>query len=679
MLRRPARGRARRRLLHGLRRIPRRRRSPARQRSRRGGGRDLVLGARVAERGAWPVHARLANRVLAAEIRRRTGLPLRDLGPMRAARRRRRCSSSVSATAGSDGRSRWWCGPPRRGWRIAEVDVPYRPRVGASKVTGTVRGTARTVHDMADGAAMSRRTPTVLVLAKEPVAGRVKTRLCPPCTPAAGRGDRRRPRSRTRSRRSPRPPATRPLLVLDGAVGPWLPTPIERGRAVRRRTRRPARGRVHPCRRPGGARGDGHAPGLGRRASTTPSRGSRRPNVDAVLGLTPDGGWWIIGFRTPVPDAFLGVEMSSATTGAQQRGRLDALGLRTELVAPETDIDTFADALAVADAHPHLRTRACGPSRGRLAGGRARDESSERRACVTSPAPCSRRRPPAGSGPPTRPSSARSPALVGPVLDIGCGPGRHVFALAERGIPVLGIDITAAHARPRPGPVDPGAGAVRVRPRARRRALAERAPPRRQHRHRRRSRAAPPTGPRTARRHRADTRGARSARHGIAPEPRPTRGRRRRRSVVRLGARRRRRPRRARRPPPAPAPARAGRTTAGGSRGSTREAAARSDRSVRTRSRARRDRSARPRCSGSPSASASRSASSPACTRTSRSTRRRGSRSRPDPPGSTGSRRACTSRRARVDPAVARQAVDASSRSSSRGRRSTASRRRSNG
>ena len=33
-------------------------------------------------------------------------------------------------------------------WRITEVDVPYRPRVGASKVTGTVRGTARTVHDM---------------------------------------------------------------------------------------------------------------------------------------------------------------------------------------------------------------------------------------------------------------------------------------------------------------------------------------------------------------------------------------------------------------------------------------------------------------------------------------------------------------------------------------------------
>ena len=43
-----------------------------------------------------------------------------------------------------------------------------------------------------------------------------------------------------------------------------------------------------------------------------------------------------------------------------------------------------------------------------------------------------------------------STACSGPALDIGCGPGRHVVALAERGVPALGIDITAAalaHAR----------------------------------------------------------------------------------------------------------------------------------------------------------------------------------------------------------------------------------------
>jgi glycosyltransferase involved in cell wall biosynthesis len=111
-------------------------------------GSDLVLGTRVADRGAWPVHARVANRVLAAEVRRRTGLSLRDLGPMRAARR-----EALLALDLCDRRFGWPLEMVVRaagaGWRIAEVGVPYRPRVGSSKVTGTVRGTARTVHDMA--------------------------------------------------------------------------------------------------------------------------------------------------------------------------------------------------------------------------------------------------------------------------------------------------------------------------------------------------------------------------------------------------------------------------------------------------------------------------------------------------------------------------------------------------
>ena len=34
------------------------------------------------------------------------------------------------------------------GWRVAEVPVSYAPRTGRSKVTGTVRGTLRTVQDM---------------------------------------------------------------------------------------------------------------------------------------------------------------------------------------------------------------------------------------------------------------------------------------------------------------------------------------------------------------------------------------------------------------------------------------------------------------------------------------------------------------------------------------------------
>jgi len=109
---------------------------------------DLVLGARAPEAGAWPVHARAANSVLAWELRRRAGIPLRDLGPMRAARR------EALLTLGIEDRRFGWplemvLRAARAGWRIEEVTVGYRPRQGRSKVTGTVRGTLRAVRDMA--------------------------------------------------------------------------------------------------------------------------------------------------------------------------------------------------------------------------------------------------------------------------------------------------------------------------------------------------------------------------------------------------------------------------------------------------------------------------------------------------------------------------------------------------
>ncbi len=108
---------------------------------------DLMLGARQAERGAWPGHARLANRLLMAEVRRRTTLVLSDLGPMRAAGR-----AALLALGLADRRSGWPLEMVLRahhmGWRVDEVPVPYRPRTGRSKVTGTVRGTLQAVGDM---------------------------------------------------------------------------------------------------------------------------------------------------------------------------------------------------------------------------------------------------------------------------------------------------------------------------------------------------------------------------------------------------------------------------------------------------------------------------------------------------------------------------------------------------
>ena len=109
---------------------------------------DLVLGRRrPAGRGAWPLHARLGNQAIAGAVRRRAGVHLRDLGPMRAARRAgllelgladRRFGYPLEMVIRS----------AEAGWRIEERNVPYHPRDGRSKVTGTLLGTLRTVRDM---------------------------------------------------------------------------------------------------------------------------------------------------------------------------------------------------------------------------------------------------------------------------------------------------------------------------------------------------------------------------------------------------------------------------------------------------------------------------------------------------------------------------------------------------
>lgn len=116
----------------------------------RSGAADLVLGRRrPTSRHAWPPHARVANAALGVMLRRRTGIALHDLGPMRAGRRQALLDLGIAdrrfgyplemVTRAADA-----------GWRIVEVDVDYAPRAEGttSKVTGTVLGTVRTIRDM---------------------------------------------------------------------------------------------------------------------------------------------------------------------------------------------------------------------------------------------------------------------------------------------------------------------------------------------------------------------------------------------------------------------------------------------------------------------------------------------------------------------------------------------------
>ena len=108
----------------------------------------LVLGRRrPTTTAAWPLHGRIGNALFARELRRRTGLAVHDLGPMRAALRQplldlglrdRRSGYALEMVAAAGA----------AGWRVTEVDVSYAPRTGRSKVTGSVRGTLTALHDM---------------------------------------------------------------------------------------------------------------------------------------------------------------------------------------------------------------------------------------------------------------------------------------------------------------------------------------------------------------------------------------------------------------------------------------------------------------------------------------------------------------------------------------------------
>ena len=117
---------------------------------------DLVLGARKSQKGALSLHSRLANWYLARQVRRYSAIEVSDIGPMRAANREALLQLGVA-----DRRFGWplemVLRAGRAGWAVHEVPVAYHPRIGRSKVTGTVRGTFRTISDMRAQLVRARR------------------------------------------------------------------------------------------------------------------------------------------------------------------------------------------------------------------------------------------------------------------------------------------------------------------------------------------------------------------------------------------------------------------------------------------------------------------------------------------------------------------------------------------
>jgi len=197
----------------------------------------------------------------------------------------------------------------------------------------------------------------VIVIAKEPLPGRVKTRLTPPFPPADAAALAEAALADTLSTVAATPVARR-LLVLDGVPGDWLPSGFDvigqRGGELDERLT--------------AALADAHAalplpmvligmdtPQVTVDQLTDAVRSLLTGDADAVFGPASDGGFWLLGLRKPDRSLIAGVPMSRPDTGRAQLDRLAGAGLRIALAPRLSDVDTFDDAELVAAEIPHSR------------------------------------------------------------------------------------------------------------------------------------------------------------------------------------------------------------------------------------------------------------------------------------------------------------------------------------
>ncbi len=206
---------------------------------------------------------------------------------------------------------------------------------------------------------------TLAVIAKEPRAGRVKTRLTPPLSPVqAARLAEASLRDVLAAVALARRPARR-VVLLDGAPGPWLPAGFnvvaQRGGGLAERLSN------------GIADLGGPVVIVGMDTpQVTPAllddvlARLAEPDVDALVAPAPDGGYWAIGLQRADPAALLGVPMSSPHTCAAQLARLEGLGLRVAHAPALRDVDTFADVHPIAALAPWSRFAAAVAALGAL-------------------------------------------------------------------------------------------------------------------------------------------------------------------------------------------------------------------------------------------------------------------------------------------------------------------------
>jgi uncharacterized protein len=204
---------------------------------------------------------------------------------------------------------------------------------------------------------MSGLAAQLVVIAKAPVPGRVKTRLTPPFSPRQA-ADLAEAALADTLAVAAQVPAARHVIALDGAAGRWLPSRFEvirqRGCGLDERIAAALDEVYADLPAPAVLIGM-DTPQVTGRLLESALRPLAAGAADAVFGPCDDGGFWLLGLRQPDPGLVLGVPMSTAQTGALQLARLTGAGLRVRMLPRHLDVDSADDAVAVARQIPGSR------------------------------------------------------------------------------------------------------------------------------------------------------------------------------------------------------------------------------------------------------------------------------------------------------------------------------------
>ena len=340
---------------------------------------DLVIGSRVAraEPGSLTLQQRVGNRLACFLMHRLFGFRYSDLGPFRAIRR-----EALDWLSMQDQAFGWTVEMQAKailcGLRVVEVPVRYRPRIGTSKISGTVRGTilagAAIISTILkvkrisssgrsglrgggsgqlpraqspEPAATSPTRRRLLIFLKYPTPGMVKTRL------AAELGDEN---AAAFYRASTELTLTR-LAALQSQTVLYVNPPDAVGRlpqwlgaewTVRAQEGASLGDRLRQATNEAFVQGAKHVVVIG---TDSPWIGPRQiaeaftalGRADVVIGPTEDGGYYLIGFSRPAPELFDGVAWSSPQVHAQTMARAQALGLSVHVLPHGYDLDYLKD------------------------------------------------------------------------------------------------------------------------------------------------------------------------------------------------------------------------------------------------------------------------------------------------------------------------------------------------